>query len=275
MRPSRVDTSKPAWVKRKMLSMNNSTSWPWTSRKYSAMVRAPSATRRRTPGGSSIWPNTSAALSSTEPDSPITVSPISMKRSVPSRVRSPTPANTDTPPNWLATRLIISVMSTVLPTPAPPNRPILPPCRYGVSRSMTLMPVGNICALGSSESNAGAGRWISQRSWTSTDGTSRGSPSTLKTWPSVASPTGTEMPGPVLRTAVPRTRPSVGFMAMARTRLSPICWATSAVTTMSSPCTGMVNSRAVLISGSAAGGNSTSTTGPAMATILPSVSWVR
>ncbi len=64
-------------------------------------------------------------------------------RSVPSRVRSPTPANTDTPPWFCATRRIISVMSTVLPTPAPPNRPILPPATYGVSRSMTLMPVSN------------------------------------------------------------------------------------------------------------------------------------
>jgi hypothetical protein len=59
------------------------------------------------------------------------------------------------------------------------------------------------------------------------------------------------MPAPVLRTAVPRTRPSVGFMAMARTRLSPICCATSAVTTMSSPPTLIVNSSAVLISGRA------------------------
>ena len=55
-------------------------------------------------------------------------SPISKYRSVPSRVRSPTPANTDTPPWLVATRVIISVISTVLPTPAPPNRPILPPC---------------------------------------------------------------------------------------------------------------------------------------------------
>jgi hypothetical protein len=65
------------------------------------------------------------------------------QRSVPSRVRSPTPANTDTPPWFCATRRIISVMSTVLPTPAPPNRPILPPATYGVRRSMTLMPVSN------------------------------------------------------------------------------------------------------------------------------------
>jgi hypothetical protein len=45
-----------------------------------------------------------------------------------------------------------------------------------------------------------------------------------------ASPTGTVMPAPVLRTGVPRVRPSVGFRQMARTRLSPICWATSART---------------------------------------------
>ena len=29
----------------------------------------------------------------------------------------------------------------VLPTPAPPNRPILPPLLYGSSKSITLMPV--------------------------------------------------------------------------------------------------------------------------------------
>jgi hypothetical protein len=52
---------------------------------------------------------------------------ISTKRSLPSRVRSPTPANTDTPPWALATLLMSSWMSTVLPTPAPPKRPILPP----------------------------------------------------------------------------------------------------------------------------------------------------
>ena len=56
MRPSRVETSEPAWTKRKMLSTNSNTSWFCTSRKYSAMVRAARPTRRRTPGGSSIWP---------------------------------------------------------------------------------------------------------------------------------------------------------------------------------------------------------------------------
>ena len=69
---------------------------------------------------------------------------ISVMRSLPSRVRSPTPANTEVPPKFCATRWIISWISTVLPTPAPPNRPILPPTTYGVIRSSTLMPVSSI-----------------------------------------------------------------------------------------------------------------------------------
>src|SRR5215471_12966508 len=59
MRPRSADTSEPAWVKRKMLSTKNSTSWPW-SRKYSATVRPDRPTRARAPGGSFIWPYTSA-----------------------------------------------------------------------------------------------------------------------------------------------------------------------------------------------------------------------
>ena len=141
--------------------MKSSTSWLCTSRKYSAIVSADSATRRRVPGGSSIWPKTRAVWPMTPASS------ISTIRSLPSRVRSPTPANTDTPPWSLATRAIISWMSTVLPTPAPPNRPILPPWTYGVSRSMTLMPVSNIWVLDSSWSKAGALRWMPQRSLTS------------------------------------------------------------------------------------------------------------
>ena len=45
MRPSSAETSEPACVKRKMLSMNSSTSLPSSSRKYSATVRPVSATR--------------------------------------------------------------------------------------------------------------------------------------------------------------------------------------------------------------------------------------
>ena len=49
---------------------------------------------------------------------------------------------------------------------------------------MTLMPVSNICAFGSSWSNGGASRWMSHRSSmfvTSTRSTSSGSPITFHT----------------------------------------------------------------------------------------------
>ena len=192
------------------------------------MVSADNPTRSRVPGGSSIWPNTSAVSLMTSD------SVISMNRSLPSRVRSPTPANTETPPKFLATRVIISWMSTVLPTPAPPNRPILPPLTYGVSRSRTLMPVSKISVLGSSWSNGGGSRWMDQRSSTfsSAVGTSSVSPSTSNTWPLVTSPTGTVIGPPVSVTAAPRTRPSVGCMEIARTMSSPRCWSTSRVSVL-------------------------------------------
>src|SRR5436190_17224100 len=79
-------------------------------------------------------------------------------------------------------------------------------------------------------------------------------------------------PRPRLRTVVPRVRPSVGFMQMARTRPSPICCATSAVIVTSSPSIVTVNSMAWLISGRWPRGNSTSTTGPAIETTRPSLS---
>src|SRR5487761_2625649 len=77
------------------------------------------------------------------------------------------------------------------------------------------------------------------------------------------------MPRPVWRTTAPRTNPSVGFMQTQRTRPSPICWATSPVTVMVSPSITMSISTAWLISGNECGGNSTSTTGPAIATTRP------
>ncbi len=53
------------------------------------MVSPVSATRRRTPAGSFIWPNTITRFSITP------ASFISRYSCVPSRVRSPTPANTE------------------------------------------------------------------------------------------------------------------------------------------------------------------------------------
>ena len=84
----------------------------------------------------------------------------SSQRSFPSRVRSPTPAKTEIPPWCFAMLWMSSWMSTVLPTPAPPKRPVLPPFVYGSRRSTTLMPVSSIWIEVDWSSNAGAGRWM-------------------------------------------------------------------------------------------------------------------
>ena len=123
----------------------------------------------------------------------------SSQRSLPSRVRSPTPANTDTPPCFMATLLISSLMMTVLPTPAPPNRPILPPRRYGSSRSMTLMPVSNIFSSVDCSSSDGACA-VDRPVLLGVDRPIRSRPARRArscTRPSVAGPTGTEIGAPV------------------------------------------------------------------------------
>src|SRR5438034_729907 len=99
--------------------MKSRTSWPNSSRKYSASVRPVSPTRARAPGGSFICPKTSAVLSMT-PDSFI-----SSQSELPSRVRSPTPAKTENPLCSVAIFRINSMTMTVLPTPAPPNKAAL------------------------------------------------------------------------------------------------------------------------------------------------------
>ena len=58
IRPSKADTSEQACVKRKMLSTNNNTSCPSTSRKYSATVKPVKPTRALAPEARS-WPYTS------------------------------------------------------------------------------------------------------------------------------------------------------------------------------------------------------------------------
>ena len=42
---------------------------------------------------------------------------------------------------------ISSCIRTVFPTPAPPNRPILPPFKYGTNKSTTFIPVSSISAV--------------------------------------------------------------------------------------------------------------------------------
>src|SRR5256885_624010 len=135
-----------------MLSMKMSTSWPEASRKYSAIVTPVRPTRARTPGGSFIWPKTSAVFFRV-PDSFI-----SIHRSLPSRERSPTPAKTENPPCSVAMLRMSSWMMTVLPTPAPPYAPTLPPLVNGETRSKTLIPVSKTWGVVSRSSIGGVGQ---------------------------------------------------------------------------------------------------------------------
>ena len=202
--------------------MNSSTFWCFTSRKYSAMVSPVSATLIRAPGDSFICPNTRAVFFKT-PDSPISV-----QRSFPSRERSPTPVKIEYPPCSVAILVISSWISTVFPTPAPPNRPILPPFAYGANRSMTLMPVSSISTTGLWSAKLGGSLWMTHFSSPSRlSPPSKVSPSTLNRRPSVFSPTGTAIPFPVATTSISLHSPSLAASIMQRTTSPPICCATS------------------------------------------------
>ncbi len=186
------------------------------------MASAVSATRARAPGGSFIWPNTSAVLDKT-PDSSI-----SLYKSFPSRVRSPTPANMEYPPCSDAMLRINSWIITVLPTPAPPKSPTLPPFKNGQSKSITFIPVSKTSDFDDCSVKSGALRWIGYFLVTFGSGfSSIASPITLNMRPSVISPTGTEMGAPVSFTSMPLSRPSVDPMATARTVPEPKCCCTS------------------------------------------------
>ena len=83
---------------------------------------------------------------------------------------------------------------------------------------MTLIPVSRDSDPRRWLTSGGESRWIGQVSQPSSGGPpSRGSPSTLNSRPSASAPTGTRIGRPVLRTVIPRARPSVGAIAMART----------------------------------------------------------
>merc|ERR1719309_255680 len=265
---------KRTCVNLKMLSMKRSTSCPSWSRKYSATVSPVRATRARAPGGSFICPYTRATLEVLSFREMTPPSIISWYKSLPSLVLSPTPANTEYPPWALATLLISSMINTVLPTPAPPNRPILPPFTYGARRSTTLMPVTRISWSTDMSANSGASAWMAANlSVLMGPRSSMGSPMTLMILPRVSSPTGILMGEPVSTTAWPLTRPSVPSMAMVRTVFSPKCWATSRTSLGDL----FVTSRALRISGSPSS-NWTSTTAPMTATIWPlflAVDWLR
>jgi hypothetical protein len=56
IRPNKADTSEQAWVNLKILSINNNTSFPYSSLKYSATVNPVRPTLALAPGGSFICP---------------------------------------------------------------------------------------------------------------------------------------------------------------------------------------------------------------------------
>src|SRR5919109_1172544 len=93
----------------------------------------------------------------------------------------------------------------VLPTPAPPKMPTLPPFLNGQMRSMILRPVSNTSTSVDCSSNGGASRWMGNVVPAPTGPLlSIGRPRTSNTRPSVASPTGTEIGAPVSHGDAPR-----------------------------------------------------------------------
>lgn len=62
IRPNKADTSEQAYVNLNILSMNNNTSFPSSSLKYSATVNPVNPTLALAPGGSFIYPYTNAHL---------------------------------------------------------------------------------------------------------------------------------------------------------------------------------------------------------------------
>ena len=157
-------------------------------------------------------------------------------------------------------------MLTVLPTPAPPNSPTLPPFANGQHRSITLIPVSSNSDAGLKSVNFGASRWMLHLSSVLiSPNSSMGSPSTFMMRPNVASPTGTEIGASVLSTSRPRLNPSVDPSAIVLTTPSPICCCTSSVVLALSPFT----SKASYILGIDSLGNFTSTTAPMICMMFP------
>ena len=149
---------------------------------------------------------------------------ISLNKSLPSLVLSPTPAKTESPPWPFAILLINSWIKTVFPTPAPPNNPILPPFAYGSIRSITLIPVNKTSVEVDKSSNFGASLWIGNPSSVGRFSIpSIASPITLKTLPLMFSPAGILIGAPVATTSTPLLIPSVVSIAIALTVSSPMC----------------------------------------------------
>ena len=163
--------------------------------------------------------------------------------------------------------LINSWIITVLPTPAPPKAPILPPFVKGVIKSSTFIPVSNTDTSVAWSSKLGGFLCIGHLSSgaSTSPNPSIGSPRVLNNLPKVASPTGTDIAFPVSITSFPLLKPSVGPNAIHLTQLFPICCSTSK-TNFSSP---ILVSNALNTAGISSPVKSTSTTVPIICTIFP------
>lgn len=117
-----------------------------------------------------------------------------------------------------------SMRITVLPTPAPPNRPILPPFE-GNEQVHDLMPVSSSSTEAVCSTKLGLrGGWADIFQPDGAHFVANGRPTTFMMRPRDAAPTGAMIGLPVSTTSMPRTRPSVASMAMVRTTSSPRCW---------------------------------------------------
>ena len=263
MRPSSAETSDPACVKRKMLSMKRRTSRP-SSRKNSAIVRPVRPTRRRAPGGSFIWPKTMTVLSMT-PDSIISCEQVVALAGALAHARE----------DGVAAVLLGDVADELLDDDG------LADAGAAEDADLAALREGadEVDDLDAGLEDLGRGRLLLERrrGRGGSDSASRaltapfssiGSPRTLKTRPSVSGPTGTLIGAPRSTASVPRARPSVVLIATVRTQLLPRCCCTSQVTRVpgSLDAHGVEDRRAA-----APAGNSTSTTGPVMAMTRPTV----
>jgi len=110
---------------------------------------------------------------------------------------------------------INSIRKTVLPTPAPPNNPILPPLGKGANKSTTLMPVSRISDTGSTLYSSGNwGRMEVGSDLSIGPFPSMGCPNTSSTLPKTESLTEICIGLPVSTTRSPLDSPSVEPKAM-------------------------------------------------------------
>ena len=220
-------------MKRKMLSTKNSTSWPW-SRKYSATVRPERPTRARAPGGSFIWPYTSAHLEpAVEPlfffGSLLTPELDHLVIEVVALAR----ALADAGEHRIAAVRLGDVVDQLH------DQHRLADAGAAEQADLAALGVGRqqVDDLDAGDEDLRFGRLVGEGGRRLVDGarslsaigpaSSTGSPMTLMMRPSVSSPTGTAIGWPVSVTSWPRTRPSVVSMATVRTEFSPRCCATS------------------------------------------------